>query len=478
MTTNAYRQPTSKSIKPRSAVTAVLVVVAVALVSSLGLFNVEQFDIVSVPIAIGVCYALGVLLIGLTSRAHYTFLLHIFSSAFFLRIAIAIVVYSYLSSMYGYGGFEGNDDIWWDLQARLALSGGESLWDAASSQFSPGYVFFNAFIYQSLGISPLAARMGNAFVGALVPVVGFHLALKLTGDESLARKVATAMIWWPGLLVFSVLQQKDILLALAMTIGAVGLINVARDGLHWRSVALVGMSILLGLSLRNLAADILVVMCLFILFYLAVRKAEILAAVVPIVIGLIVLLAFYLFPDVVPQAPAVLDVQGQYVSRSQTVFERLSGAVESQDSGISGILLTTPPIVRIAIGSILTLIAPFPPTFNLNTSFQSSLLSLGSPLILFTLPFFLLGVWKTVRGKFDRLTLVLIFPILATAAANAVAYSGLVARYRIMVEPYMIIIALWAFYTSSTRLRWTLFAVTAGGGLIALLGYILVKTLL
>lgn len=478
MTINTYRQPASNSIKPSPVITAVLVVVAVALMSSLGLFKLEDADIVSVPAAICVFYALGVLIVRLVGRGHYSFLLHVFSSAFFLRVAIAFVVYSYLSSISGYGGFEGNDDIWWDLQARLALSGGESLWNAASSQFSPGYVLFNAFIYQSLGISPLAARIGNVFVGALVPVVGFHLALKLTGDERLARKMSTAMIWWPGLLVFSVLQQKDMLLALAMTIGALGLVNIVRDGFHWRSVALVGMGILLGLSLRNLASDILVLMCVFILFYLAVRKARIIAVVVPVVIGIIILLASSLFADILPQTPAVLDVQGQYVNRSQSAFERLSGAVESQDSGISGIILTAPIPVRIALGSLLTLVAPFPPTFNLNTSFQSSLLSLGSPLILFTLPFFFLGVWKTVRGKIDRLTLVLIFPIFATAAANAIAYSGLVARYRIMVEPYMIIVALWAFYSSSTRLRWTLVAVTIGGSVIALLGYILVKILL
>ena len=399
-----------------------------------------------------VCLIIGSATVWLTDWRHRRFLLFTFLIAFFVRVILAIVFYYYLLFYYGYNGFEMNDDWWWDFHGKLVASGGLA---ALQTQFSAGYILFNAVIYKLAGPYPLNVRVANALIGALIPLAGFHLSKRLfENDERLARRVATWLVWWPSQLVFSGLQQKDIVLALALTTGTLAIIQMYRDGVRLSSAMLFLGSLVIAASIRNFAADLLVLTAMFAAVHASYRNKRLFAGVwlLILVVGLASGIG-YILQHVIGTG-SVFAIQEQYLYRSEGIIHEVENAIWSQPSGVNSLLFGPLAPLRVVVGSVVFLVSPFPPAFTWQTNFSASLLSLATPLWFLLLPYIFVAIMRLIRKQRESMLLLVMLPVLATMVANAWLVSGTIPRQRVMVEPLIVLLAAWGFHISSPVQRW------------------------
>jgi 4-amino-4-deoxy-L-arabinose transferase-like glycosyltransferase len=127
-------------------------------------------------------------------------LLGILGLAFGLRLAWVVLVPNEQYS----------DSVWYDATAAHLAATGEYGPDGPSAWFPPGYPFFLAAIYRSLGYWQLAGKLGNVLVGTAIVLLTYLLARRLVGQRG-ALVAALLVAVWPNLVFHTGILSSDLL---------------------------------------------------------------------------------------------------------------------------------------------------------------------------------------------------------------------------------------------------------------------------
>jgi hypothetical protein len=432
------------------------------------------FELNSFLLLFFICLVVGVLLILAIGPR---FLLPLFMAGFFLRVSLAIGVYYYLVTYYGFKGLEGNDDLYWNSVAKMLVSGKVSWHEALQEYFSVGFSFLTAAVYEIGGVNFLNPRIVNSLFGALIPVASYHLTQEIFADEKLSRRVANWLTFLPVLLFWSTAFHKDILICLCMTVGIYACVRLYKRGISIVVFAWLFVSIVLMILLRTFAGYILVLSSMVAVAYRAKRR-NILTGV----LGILVFSVFIAGVGVIIYKgmgrEETADIQGGILDRSAS-FEKSSEKIAA-GRGVSSILTSLPRPVRLVIGPVITLLSPIPPGFAWKKSFGYSCMSLFQPLQFLILPFILLGFSRAVIQTNARTAgaLLLLPAIGITLISNSFYAVGQITKYRIMVEPLLIILAVWAYHTSSLRIRQYCLVIALSAPLLMMAVYIILRSFL
>lgn len=479
MTVLTYHQPQRHNSSRSSGGISLLAPIGTLLTFILTLFYFSDetwLPLDSMLLILAICLVGGLLTTILTSP--FSIVL-IFCSAFFIRATASIFIYRYLYLYYGFQGFEGNDDVFWDEQAKLLLSGGVSTEQALKEFFSAGYTFLISGVYLIGEPNPLTPRIVNSLVGSLVCVAGYHLANELFHDKRLARRIASLMAFFPVLIYWSAAFQKDILISLFMTTGVYACVKMYKQGFSIAMAVLLLLSVVAELFLRIFAGHLLAITALVALAYRAKRKSLI-GGTIGSIVMVVLILGIGSFVVSFSGRSDLTDFQEQYASRAQG-FAQSSEKIARGGfaDGVSARLTSAPLPVRLVIGPIITLISPVPPGFAWETNFVHSLLSVFQPLQLLLLPYIVAGIYRTLFKTNVRTSgMILLLPAIAVSlVANSFYAVGQITKYRIMIEPLLLLIAVWVYHSSSSNLRIRYFALSALLALSAIGSYIILKYL-
>lgn len=452
----------------------VILFVAILLIVLLLSWGESWFDVSSFMLIFVSCMIGGSTVIIVFRSSH---LFPLFLVGFLLRVLLAIGVYYYLMNYYGFRGFEGNDDLYWDTTAKAILSGRLGWDQALRESFSAGFSLLTASIYKFAGLNPLGPRIVNSMFGALIPIVSYWLTLELFNDCKLARKVAVWLVFLPVLLFWSTAFHKDILICLCMTIGIYACIRLYKRKINIWSLIMLAASVILMSLLRTWAVYVLILSGFFSVVYRA-KKSGLVSGVAVAMLFVLFTVAIGVFLSKVIGRHEAFDLQGELTNRAVS-FEKSSQRLAS-GQGISSLLTAAPRPVRLVVGPIITLLSPVPPGFSWKGNFAYSCMSLFQPLQLYLFPFIVLGTIRSFRCSQARLEGVhLLLPAIAIVLiANSFYAVGQITKYRIMIEPLLIIVAVWSNHISNLKVRKICFYITICTAFLAFISYFLLKSLL
>jgi hypothetical protein len=224
-----------------------LVVTAVALGASAVLGEPQAI----VTAALGLALALAVVL-GCFRGGERQFLLTLFLAAFGARIAAAVVSHFVLVHV-GRGGFlllddRAYDKLGWTL-ARFWMGIFPGIRDT-DQYLMVNYTYLVGAVYYLLGHSLLTVKMLNVAFGGLTAVVVYALGAEIFNQRA-ARIAALLTAFFPSLMVWSVINLKDILAVLVTTTVVFGLLRYARRHNWWS----LGLALGMLFYLENLRAQ-------------------------------------------------------------------------------------------------------------------------------------------------------------------------------------------------------------------------------
>lgn len=433
------------------------------------------FKPASSMLAFFICLVAGTAVVWVTSPR---FMVTLFLSGFFLRVALAILVYQYLSVDYGFKGFEGNDDLYWDQMARVLISGDVGWNEALRKYFSAGYVLVTATVYEVTGYNPLNPRIVNSLFGAWIGVAGYHLAREIFHDERLARRVVLWLTFFPVLLFWSTAFQKDILISLLVTIGMYACLRLYKRGSDVGTLCILFAAITAITLIRGFAGPMLALAGMLAIAYRARRKNLFSGGLSVLTVAAVAVgVGFLIYQGIGRQE--ILDVQGQYLDRAAN-FERSSASAAQRQAqgGVASVMYAGPRALRLIAGPVITLLSPVPPGFSWQSNFSYSFLSLFQPLQLLLFPYFLIGMARSVSRADARRkgVMLLLPPIVIALVANSFYAVGQITKYRVMVEPLLLILAGWIYYSSSPRQRRLYFVGSVIAGLLAACMYYILRS--
>ncbi|NCD09647.1 MAG: hypothetical protein EOL98_09500 [Negativicutes bacterium] len=452
----------------------VIFCVAILMIVLLFSWNENWFDLSSFMLIFVSCMIAGSTAILAFRSSH---LFSLFLVGFLLRVLLAIGVYYYLANYYGFRGFEGNDDLYWDTTAKAILSGRIGWDQALRESFSAGFSLLTALIYKFAGLNPLGPRIVNSMFGALIPIVSYWLTLELFYDFKLARRVAVWLVFLPVLLFWSTAFQKDILICLCMTIGVYACIRLYKRNINIWSLIMLSASVILMSLLRTFAVYILILSGFFAVVYRAKRSGFVSGVAVAMLFVLFSVAIGVLLSKVIGRHET-FDLQGELTNRAAS-FEKSSQRLAS-GQGVSSLLTAAPRPVRLVIGPVITILSPVPPGFAWKRNFSYSYMSLFQPLQLWFFPFLVLGGIRAIRSSQARVDGVpLLLPAIVIALiANSFYAVGQITKYRIMIEPLLILIVVWAHYSSTSATRKICLVAAVGTAFLALFGYFVLRSFL
>jgi len=433
-------------------------------------FKTESFFVIFF-----ICLAAGVIITTITSPSYIAAL---FLTAFILRVLIALGVYYYLYNHYGFRGFEGNDDLHWDTTARLLISGKVPLGAAVGSWFSAGYAFIAAAIYKLAGPGALAPRIFNSMIGGLVVVAGYHLTRELFSEERLARLVAVWLVLLPTLLFWSTAFHKDILISLLMTTGLYACVRMYKRGYDFVAVGLFVFSVIAITLIRTYAGHILLLTGILAAVYRAWREKNVIGSAFRILLVLIIVggIGLALYEGI--GRKEVIDVQAQYVERGASLEKSMEKITSrQQNKGVSALMYSFPLPVRLLVGPFLSLLSPVPPGFAWSRNFSYSVLSVFQPLQLLLFPYIVFGFGIALFRPHDRAPgMILLLPAISiTLAASSIYAIGQIPKYRIMIEPLLVIMAVRIYYESTFSRRGIFLLCSLMAGISAVAIYVFLK---
>ena len=212
--------------------------------------------ILALPL-LGVAAALGCFVFAISEaltagrgldRREWLIATRLTAAAFGLRVAVAIGTYVVLP--YGYFA---PDEIGY---ARSGLALSKQPLDLSQALSAQGWLYFNAASQQLFGDDHLLPRLWNAGVGSLTVLLCFVLATRVVSGIG-ARFTALVVAFLPTLVMWSTLNLKD---ADVWCLILSGLLLIVRlqAGWRWRSIAALGIVVVLLASLRQFAAASLV----------------------------------------------------------------------------------------------------------------------------------------------------------------------------------------------------------------------------
>ncbi|MCS7265359.1 MAG: hypothetical protein NZ805_11055 [Armatimonadetes bacterium] len=108
----------------------------------------------------------------------------------------------------------GDEPIYHGIAVSLARGEGYQFEGKPTARYGPGYPFFIAAVYRTLGISPPAARVGNAFLGAILSVLIALWAVWIWGKKAGLVSGLAAAIYYPFVQLPPYLMTENLYLPL------------------------------------------------------------------------------------------------------------------------------------------------------------------------------------------------------------------------------------------------------------------------
>lgn len=206
-----------------------LIAILAALVAAAVLGEPQTFVVAWLGLGIGLA------IVWLCFRgADRQFLLTLFLTAFALRVVGAVVSH-HLLVLFGRDGFlllddRAYDKLGWTL-ARVWMGIFPGIRDT-DEYLMVNYTYLVAIVYFFLGHALLTAKMMNVAFGALTGVVLYALGREIF-DQRTARIAAVLTAFFPSLVVWSIINLKDILVVLLTATAVLGLVRYGRRHEWW-----------------------------------------------------------------------------------------------------------------------------------------------------------------------------------------------------------------------------------------------------
>jgi 4-amino-4-deoxy-L-arabinose transferase-like glycosyltransferase len=169
------------------------------------------------------------------------------AALFLLALAVRLAWISWVDVSPRDGRFD--DTLWYDRSAQYIASGRGYLFfdDAPTAAWPVGYPAFLAAIYRVTDDSLLAAKVANAFLGALTVLGVFALGALVFGPRA-GWAGALVLTFFPNQVIFAGLVMSEVLCAflLLLVLLAVVYLTLNSQRLRWWGPAVVGA--LIGLT--------------------------------------------------------------------------------------------------------------------------------------------------------------------------------------------------------------------------------------
>ncbi|MGH9196964.1 MAG: hypothetical protein ACRD1T_14640, partial [Acidimicrobiia bacterium] len=366
-------------------------------------------------------------------------------------------------------GFFGDDGIAYDQVAIQTVSRWEAGFpiDLLSVPIpgSRGYILLNIAVYSLFGHQMLAVRALDAFMGALVPVFTFALAVSLL-PRRWAWAVAVAVAFYPEQIIYSVTQNKDISLTFAIAIFMWLTMRFRRGATVGGTLGMIG-CLLYVVATRFYFAVPLVIATVVAyvvrptrlrldMARLGVAAGVLLGLVVMTAVMLNVLAGINVF-DPLPAGQAEFFLPGQSQVGDQSFYAIFQGA-----TGLRAILL-------LPVTLAFSILNPFPLWPMLTPDPVFTILSPSIFLWYLIIPFAAFGFFKKM---FDRKWI----PIVVFVAVTMflLAYSGVgaiaVGRHKVPLQPALFIMGAYGLQRFLAGERAVRLSVLAFGAAVGALG--------
>ena len=371
-----------------------------------------------------------------------SFEFRLFTTAFFIRILFAIILYETLNSIYGSPFITfGNDDYAYHNRAlKLAEHWSTFGWYFPTTQTAP-YDSLIAFFYYLLGPVPLVVRIFNSFIGALCPVYANRIATLLFNRET-GHLSGLLIALAPDLIFWSSVQYRDILLAF-LTLYLVWILiqdKYKKSIRQWLTLFL--------FALFYLFLDPNGSFALFtsIGIYLVLRRKKInccLSGKIPIYKKMITLFVAILLVMSVSGLRRTTSIS--HLTHNTTLQQKLSIATimknhvaKKYSSGsLSQVFLTQQSGIKrwlsLPMQFLFPLLLPLPST---TTRFDLLLPVCGSLFFALLMPATLYGLFYSFKTKPNDTLLLYLIPLLSLIGIFILFYSGS-ARYKIRFLPLL-----------------------------------------
>jgi hypothetical protein len=191
--------------------------------------------------------ALGAMPAPRAGPASRRFLIGLFAGAFVVRLATVVVI----AATDAIRAFQLSPDSLRYHEEGIGIAQqmdrGDFNWP---NWIDNGWFQFTGFVYHHLGANPVFIQLINITLGALTPIVVFHLVLRVYRSERLARVVAILTAFFPSFVYWSSLMLKDPLAIFSVTLLAWSVVRL-RDGVSVRAVVAMAGALLMLLAVRE-----------------------------------------------------------------------------------------------------------------------------------------------------------------------------------------------------------------------------------
>ncbi len=423
------------------------------LLFALCIFVSYKEDSVNILISAVVFYFVGKIVLHLqkeTNSDNY-FISDIFTYAYALRLLSTIIIYYVLYEIRGEPFLIGGDDNEYETVGQMiSRSWSFGKYEIPKflykSGYYPGYYIVNGFvhyIFDSIGSSHvLIVRFFNCLVGALIPVYVYKTA-KRVYDIKVSKVAAYLTLFYPGLIFYSSIQHKEVIIAFLFTFALYNTIEFVQNHMKIH-MGLAIASIVTVSFFRYPYAVILGLICSSCIIISMISKDTTTAVnetskFRPVKITAIFLLLFSI---------ALLGIKGEI---NISLTRKSIGLAEQIDAfnmhsfgqfmkpGMSSTSLglsyfeSMPTPVRQAAFTFFMLISPYPPWHSLyHGDAMGVVYFLAGVFWLSVVPFTVFGLIYTIRNR-----MIETFPIYSTFVVMlivvGITYFG--PRYRVAVMP-------------------------------------------
>ena len=427
-------------------------------------------------------WAIGIIFSFLAGRSlerrEQIFLIRTFALSFALRVSVAVVLWMLVLSMTGVAFHPGGDDADFDRHGRWI----SEAWQRGDWGYRVSWLYENGYNYVVASVYFLASyfnstdQLGvilvNCLFGALLVLPGYRIA-RMLYNESIARRASMLLAFAPDLFLYSLIELRDILVALLVIAFIWCIINYLFSD-RGRRIGTIVVGAIIGMyALPSLRPELLPVAFLTLAANLAAvamsghalkihRSVRLLA-----ILGLLFVIpaSFYLQRDpFIAIMAEPLEPAERYIAYYQRVAASSSLGIRT---------FTLPLSLRVPVNLANLLMLPFPPWAGLqpDRTWFSVLQTTDAPFWYVVAPYWLIGIiWSFRKNKF------LHFPVYGTCLFWILAISlgaAIDLRLRTMAMPLMLIVAAvgWEHrheYRVIPRLWWVTIIITV-------LAYVLIK---
>ncbi|GBC98810.1 hypothetical protein HRbin17_01325 [bacterium HR17] len=352
----------------------------------------------------------------------------------------------------------GDEPLYHGVAASLTQGKGYTLNGEPTARYGPGYVIFIAALYRLLGISPPAARVGNALLGSLLCALIAWWAIQLWGNRAGLGAGLAATVYYPFVQLPPYLLTENLYLPLfvaAMMVTWLLCADRARNepvvkgalaGTLWgvaaltRSIALpiaLLSSLWLGFRRQWMHALLAITSLIAVLTPWTLRNYSVFAAFVPLQLS--AGHDFYLAFGPPGTEPKVLghwnwgsDVQRPQIPKGLSPVERDRWLQRKAWEHIKSDPMSA--IIKRIPRKLANLLVPFYGPASLPNKVLSTLCYLA--LLLLSIPA-LVRSWRSKDAKERTFTELVLLVILFTVTFHAIFYG--VVRYRYPIDALLLV---------------------------------------